>query len=148
MPEVVPRRWRSLWISDVHLGTRGCQAELLLDFLDHNHADRIYLVGDILDFWKMKRGLYWPTSHGQVLRRFLELSRRGVEVIYVPGNHDEALREYVGFENHGFRIERTATHVGPDAASWSSTATSSTWSSRTCAGSRSSATSATSSSSC
>ncbi|MFG0315646.1 MAG: UDP-2,3-diacylglucosamine diphosphatase [Planctomycetota bacterium JB042] len=114
MTEAAPRRWRSIWLSDVHLGTRGCQAELLLEFLRHNRADRIYLVGDIIDFWAMRRGLYWPPSHGKLLQRFLELARRGTEVVYVPGNHDESLREYRGLTYQGLRIERTAVHEGPD----------------------------------
>ncbi|MBB6341837.1 UDP-2,3-diacylglucosamine pyrophosphatase LpxH [Pseudomonas fluvialis] len=88
------QRVRTLWISDVHLGTRDCQAERLATFLKQYHADRIYLVGDIIDGWKLRGGIYWPQAHTNVIRRLLTLSKRGCEVIYVTGNHDEFLRRY------------------------------------------------------
>ncbi|AOE86458.1 UDP-2,3-diacylglucosamine diphosphatase [Pseudomonas sp. TCU-HL1] len=88
------QRVRTLWISDVHLGTRDCQAERLARFLKQYHADRIYLVGDIIDGWKLRGGIYWPQAHTNVIRRLLTMSKRGTEVIYVTGNHDEFLRRY------------------------------------------------------
>jgi UDP-2,3-diacylglucosamine pyrophosphatase LpxH len=88
------QRVRTLWISDVHLGTRDCQAERLAEFLKRYHADRIYLVGDIIDGWKLRGGIYWPQAHTNVIRRLLTMSKRGTEVIYVTGNHDEFLRRY------------------------------------------------------
>ena len=88
------QRVRTLWISDVHLGTRDCQAEHLAAFLKRYHADRIYLVGDIIDGWKLRGGIYWPQAHTNVIRRLLTMSKRGTEVIYVTGNHDEFLRRY------------------------------------------------------
>jgi len=86
--------YRSIFLSDIHLGTKGCQAERLLDFLKIHTCDRLYLVGDIIDGWRMKSSIYWPQSHSNVLRRFLTLSKRGTQVIYVTGNHDEFLRRY------------------------------------------------------
>jgi UDP-2,3-diacylglucosamine pyrophosphatase LpxH len=90
------QRVRTLWISDVHLGTRDCQAEHLSAFLKQYHADKVYLVGDIIDGWKMRGGMYWPQAHTNVIRRLLTMSKRGTEVIYVTGNHDEFLRRYSG----------------------------------------------------
>lgn len=89
-------RVRSLWISDLHLGTRGCQAEKLLAFLKQHDCQYLYLVGDIIDGWRMRKGVYWPQSHTNVLRRILTMSKRGTQVIYVTGNHDEFLRRYSG----------------------------------------------------
>jgi UDP-2,3-diacylglucosamine pyrophosphatase LpxH len=88
------QRVRTLWISDVHLGTRDCQAERLAEFLKRYHAERIYLVGDIIDGWKLRGGFYWPQAHSNVIRRLLTMSKRGTEVVYVTGNHDEFLRRY------------------------------------------------------
>lgn len=84
----------AIFLSDIHLGTKDCQAELLIDFLQHHSCDRLYLVGDIIDGWRMKSSIYWPQSHNEVLRRFLTLSKRGTKVTYVTGNHDEFLRKY------------------------------------------------------
>ncbi len=114
MSEEVSRSYRALWISDVHLGTRGAKAELLLDFLRRHEAEQIYLVGDVIDFWKMKRSVYWPPSHGLVVREFLDRARAGTRVIFIPGNHDEALREYVGLHHGTLSIERTAIHEAKD----------------------------------
>ena len=86
--------YRTIFLSDIHLGTRGCQADRLLSFLKQHSCDRLYLVGDIIDGWRMKSQMYWPQSHSNVLRRFLTLTKRGTEVIYVTGNHDEFLRKY------------------------------------------------------
>ena len=86
-------RYRTVFISDVHLGTKGCQAELLLDFIKTAEFDTLYLVGDIIDGWKLRNGWYWPQSHNDVVQKVLRLARKGVKVIYVPGNHDEAARE-------------------------------------------------------
>ncbi len=85
---------RTLWISDVHLGYRDCKADYLLDFLNHIHCDTLYLVGDIIDLWALKRRFCWPTKHYQILLKLHELATRGVRVIYVPGNHDEPVRHF------------------------------------------------------
>src|SRR5215470_11311915 len=90
------RSYRSLFISDVHLGTRACQAEMLLDFLKYHDAETIYLVGDILDFWRIRRGAIWPQTHNDVLQKLLRKVRKGTRVVYIPGNHDEGLRDYCG----------------------------------------------------
>src|SRR5690349_1606065 len=82
------RRFRSLFISDVHLGTKGCQAELFLDFLKHHDADTIYLVGDIIDGWRLRAGWYWPQAHNDVVQKVLRKGRKGARIVYLPGNHD------------------------------------------------------------
>ena len=87
--------YRTVWISDVHLGTRGCQADLLLDFLNEVTADTYYLVGDIIDGWRMKKSWYWPESHHAVITTIMEKAKNGAKVIFVPGNHDEFAREFV-----------------------------------------------------
>lgn len=106
--------YRTLFISDVHLGTRASQADLLLDFLKYNEAETIYLVGDILDFWRIKRGAVWPQTHNDVLQKLLRKVRKGTRLIYIPGNHDEGLRDYVGMHFGGIEIERQALHVTAD----------------------------------
>jgi len=100
--------FRTLFISDVHLGTRSAQAEMLLEFLRENEADTIYLVGDIVDFWRIRRGAIWPQSHNDVLQKLLRKVRKGTRIIYIPGNHDEGLREYCGMRFGGIEIERQA----------------------------------------
>jgi UDP-2,3-diacylglucosamine pyrophosphatase LpxH len=92
------KRYRSLWISDVHLGTEFCKAEYLELFLKNYHCDTLYLVGDIIDAWSLKSRFYWPQSHTNVVRKILTKSKRGTKVVYVTGNHDEFLRKFVDFE--------------------------------------------------
>jgi UDP-2,3-diacylglucosamine pyrophosphatase LpxH len=87
------RRFRALFISDVHLGTKGCQAERLLDFLRYHDADVIYLVGDIVDGWQLKSSWRWPQAHNDVVQKLLRKARKGARIVYVPGNHDEFLRD-------------------------------------------------------
>src|SRR5271169_6839158 len=86
--------YRTIWISDLHLGTRGCKAEFLLDFLRDTEAETIYLVGDIIDGWRLKKSWYWPQAHNDVIQKVLRKVRKGTRVIYVPGNHDEWLRDF------------------------------------------------------
>lgn len=100
---------RTLFISDVHLGTRGCQAEALLDFLKHYDADTIYLVGDIIDGWRLKAAWHWPTAHNVVLQKLLRKARKGTRIVYVPGNHDEFLRPYCGDNFGGIELIEEAT---------------------------------------
>lgn len=88
-------KYRSLWISDVHLGTPGCKAAFLADFLKQHECERLYLVGDIIDGWSLKSEFYWPQEHSNVIRRILTKAKRGTRVIYVTGNHDEFLRRFV-----------------------------------------------------
>ncbi|TCS62113.1 UDP-2,3-diacylglucosamine diphosphatase [Varunaivibrio sulfuroxidans] len=108
------KKYRTIWISDIHLGTRGCQAEMLLDFLKHTESDVLYLVGDIIDGWRMKRSWYWCQSHNDVVQKLLRKARKGTRIIYVPGNHDENFRD---FTNHNFgsvSVVNEAIHVAAD----------------------------------
>lgn len=89
-------RVRTVFISDVHLGTRACQAEQLLDFLKDYPAENLFLIGDIIDFWVMNRGIHWTPAQNTVVQKVLRRARHGEKVVFIPGNHDEALREYVG----------------------------------------------------
>ncbi len=107
-------RVRTLFISDVHLGTKGCQAELLIDFLRHYDADTVFLVGDIIDGWRLKSGWYWPQAHNDVVQKLLRKVRKGARLIYVPGNHDEFLRDYVGSNFGGIDIVEHAIHETAD----------------------------------
>ncbi len=101
------KNYKTIFISDIHLGSKACQAELLLDFLRHNDSDRLYLVGDIVDGWRLKRKWYWPQSHNDVVQKILRKARKGTEVVYVPGNHDEGLRRYVGTHFGGIEVKPT-----------------------------------------
>ncbi|MGF7175449.1 UDP-2,3-diacylglucosamine pyrophosphatase LpxH [Azospirillum doebereinerae] len=108
------KRYRSIWISDVHLGTRGCQAELLLDFLKHTESDHLFLVGDIVDGWRLKKSWYWPQAHNDVVQKILRRARKGVGVYYIPGNHDEAAREYIGLQFGGVQVVDEWIHTTAD----------------------------------
>jgi UDP-2,3-diacylglucosamine pyrophosphatase LpxH len=105
-----PMQYRTIWISDIHLGTRGCKAEFLLDFLRVTESDYLYLVGDIIDGWRLKRSWYWTQSHNDVIQKLLRKARKGTKVIYVPGNHDEALRDYVGLQFGGVTVLQDTIH--------------------------------------
>ena len=89
-------RYRTIWISDVHLGTRGCQARLLLDFLRSYECEHLFLVGDIVDGWRLERAWYWPQAHNDVVQAFLAKAMAGTAVTFIPGNHDETFRQHVG----------------------------------------------------
>lgn len=106
--------YRTVWISDIHLGTRGCKAEFLLDFLRNVECDCLYLVGDIIDFWKLKSGGYWPQLHSELLRAVMGMAKQGTRVIYIPGNHDELFRDYVDTVFGGIEIQSYAIHGGAD----------------------------------
>jgi len=99
------RKYKSIFISDIHLGTRGCKAEQLCDFLKNNTSDNLYLVGDIIDGWRLRRKYYWPQSHTNVVRRILTAAKRDTQVVYVVGNHDESLRDLLPFDIHFGNIE-------------------------------------------
>jgi UDP-2,3-diacylglucosamine pyrophosphatase LpxH len=109
-----PLRYRSIWISDVHLGLRGCQAEFLLDFLQSTECKQLYLVGDIVDLWAMKKGIYWPQAHNNVVRALLDKARNGTAVIYVPGNHDEVFREHCGNDFGNVQVREEVIHEAAD----------------------------------
>jgi UDP-2,3-diacylglucosamine pyrophosphatase LpxH len=108
------RRFRTIWISDIHLGTRGCNAEMLIDFLDHTDSDTLYLVGDIIDGWRLKKRFYWPASHNDVVWRIMKRAKRGTRVVYIPGNHDEMFRQFTGLSFGGVEIRRKAIHETAD----------------------------------
>jgi UDP-2,3-diacylglucosamine pyrophosphatase LpxH len=112
--EPVTKRYRALFISDVHLGTRGCQAGRLLDFLRYHEAETIYLVGDIVDGWALRSSWYWPQSHNDVVQKLLRQGRKGSRMIYIPGNHDEFLRGYYGTHFGGIDVVENAIHYGAD----------------------------------
>jgi len=104
-------RVRTLFLSDVHLGTKGCQAETLLDFLRYYDAGTIYLVGDIVDGWQLKSGWFWPQAHNDVVQKLLRKARKGAHLIYIPGNHDEFLRDFYGTHLGGIEVVADAVHV-------------------------------------
>lgn len=108
------QRYRTVWISDVHLGTRGCNAALLVDFLRSIEPETLYLVGDIIDGWRLRRGWYWPDAHNEVVRRVLKMAHRGTRVVLIAGNHDEMLRDYVGLTLGGVQLADEAVHVTAD----------------------------------
>ena len=108
------RKFRTIWISDVHLGTKGCNAELLIDFLDNVDSDTMYLVGDIIDGWRLKKKLYWPAAHNDIVWRILKRAKRGTRIVYIPGNHDEMFRQFSGLHFGGVEIARAAFHETAD----------------------------------
>ncbi|MFC4166207.1 UDP-2,3-diacylglucosamine diphosphatase [Teichococcus aestuarii] len=115
-PRPALRRYRALFISDTHLGMRGCRAELLLDFLNQVECDHLYLIGDIIDGWRLRRSWYWEPGHDLVIRRVLAMARAGTRVTYIPGNHDEVFRDWAGpeFEVAGVALLREAVHEAAD----------------------------------
>jgi UDP-2,3-diacylglucosamine pyrophosphatase LpxH len=108
------RKYRSVFISDIHLGTRGCNAPMLLDFLRAVECDTLYLVGDIVDGWRLRKGWYWPDAHNEVVRRILKMAHRGTRVVLVAGNHDEMLRPYAGMTFGGVEVALEAIHQTAD----------------------------------
>ncbi len=113
-PRESKRHYRSLWISDLHLGTPGCQAHALLDFLKHTECEHLFLVGDIIDGWQLRRSWYWPQSHNDVVQKLLRKARKGTRVIFIPGNHDEFARRYVGHNFGGIDVAEEWVHQTAD----------------------------------
>jgi UDP-2,3-diacylglucosamine pyrophosphatase LpxH len=105
-----PRRYRAAWISDAHLGTRGCNATALLDFLREHDFGTLYIVGDLIDVWSLRRGIYWPQQHNDVIQKILRKARKGTRVIYIPGNHDELVAGFCGIYGN-IEIKHNAIHV-------------------------------------
>lgn len=105
------RTYRAIWLSDVHLGTRGCKAQFLLDFLRHNESEFLYLVGDIIDGWRLRKSWYWTQSHNDVVQKLLRKARKGTRVSYIVGNHDEWLRGYLGIQAGGITLLDETEHV-------------------------------------
>lgn len=110
----LPIRYRTVFISDVHLGTAGCQADALMDFLKHHPSHRLYLVGDIVDGWQLRRRWHWPQAHNDLVQKVLRAVRKGCTAIYVPGNHDEFARAFAGHAFGGIEIRDEAVHITAD----------------------------------
>ena len=105
---------RSVFVSDIHLGTRGSRSDMLLDFLARVECEQLYLVGDVIDGWRLRKTWYWHDEFDQVMRAVLALAQKGTRVIYIPGNHDEMFREWLGLEIAGVKLLREAVHEGAD----------------------------------
>jgi UDP-2,3-diacylglucosamine pyrophosphatase LpxH len=103
--------YRAVFISDLHLGTPGCQAEALIEFLKSHTSDYLYLVGDIVDGWQLRRKWYWPQAHNDVVQKLLRRARKGCHVVYIPGNHDEFARGFVGHHFGGIEVTEEACHT-------------------------------------
>ena len=108
------RPLRALFLSDIHLGSRACRSDQLIAFLRHHRADAIYLVGDIVDAWRLRANWYWPPAHDEVLQELLQAALRGTRVIYVPGNHDDFLRDYCGIHFAGIEVVDSTIHTAAD----------------------------------
>ncbi len=106
--------YRTVWISDAHLGSRSAQAAHLSRFIKHLRCERLYLVGDIVDMWRLRSRWYWPGEHNNVIRRLLNQTKHGTDVIFIPGNHDEGARQFLNLEFGGIRVLPYAIHVTDD----------------------------------
>lgn len=104
------QHFHALWISDVHLGSIDCKADFLSHFLNHSQCQYLYLVGDIVDIWALKKRVYWPDSHNKVIQKILELASSGTQVIYIPGNHDEAFKDYADSHFRGITLVKQHIH--------------------------------------
>jgi UDP-2,3-diacylglucosamine pyrophosphatase LpxH len=109
-----PIRFRTIWISDLHLGTPGCQARLLLDFLRNTESDYLYLVGDIVDGWQLRRRWFWPQAHNDVVQKVLRKARKGTSVVFIPGNHDEFVRHFLALSFGGIDVRADVIHTTAD----------------------------------
>lgn len=107
-------RYRTIWISDIHLGTKGCNAEMLLDFLRRTECQYLYLVGDIFDLWRLKKTWYWRQAHNDVVQKLLRKARKGTRVVYIPGNHDEYFRDFVRHRFGRVAVLKEAFHITAD----------------------------------
>jgi UDP-2,3-diacylglucosamine pyrophosphatase LpxH len=110
----LPRRYRAIWISDFHIGPRRAQTELLLEFLRHTESDLLYLVGDVVDNWSLKKTWYWDQKHNDVIQKLLRKARKGTRIIYIPGNHDEHFHDFAGTRFGRIRVAREAIHTTAD----------------------------------
>jgi UDP-2,3-diacylglucosamine pyrophosphatase LpxH len=107
-------RFRTIWISDLHLGSPACQASLLLDFLRHTESAHLYLVGDIVDGWQLRRRWFWPQTHNDVVQKVLRKARKGTAVVYIPGNHDGFGRHFGEISFGGIELREEAIHMTAD----------------------------------
>lgn len=106
--------FRAIWISDIHLGTPACQVDRLLDFLKHHDSEYLYLVGDVFDGWRLKRGWFWKQGYNDVIQKILRRARKGCKVTYIPGNHDSFARDYDGLHLGGIHICKRTEHTTVD----------------------------------
>lgn len=106
--------YRTIWLSDLHIGSTQCQADVLLDFLKHNDSDKLYLVGDIIDFWALSKKVYWPRDHNTIIQKVLRKARHGTQVIYIPGNHDENIRDYDNYVFGDIVVKTSDVHQTRD----------------------------------
>jgi UDP-2,3-diacylglucosamine pyrophosphatase LpxH len=113
-PAEVERIYRTVWISDLHLGTPGCEATALLEFLRTTECETLYLVGDIIDGWQLRRSWYWPQTHNDVVQKILRKARKGTRVVFIPGNHDEFARRYVLHNFGGVDVVEDCIHETAD----------------------------------
>lgn len=111
---LTPKKYKSVFISDIHLGTAGCKAEYLLSFLKQTHCERLYLVGDIIDGWRLRRSWYWPQSHNDVVQKIMRKARKGTDVIFIPGNHDAFIRPYVEHDFGSIQVHDEVIHTAAD----------------------------------
>jgi UDP-2,3-diacylglucosamine pyrophosphatase LpxH len=109
-----PFRYRTIWISDIHLGTRGCNAEMLLDFLRRTECQYLYLIGDVFDLWRLKKTWYWRQAHNDIIQKLLRKARKGTRVFYIPGNHDEYFRDFAGHRFGRIVVLKEAFHITAD----------------------------------
>ena len=112
----IPPAYRAIFISDAHLGTRGCRSEFLADFLKRSSCENLFLVGDIIDGWRLRKSWYWDASHDEVLKQIVRHARSGAKVTYIPGNHDEMFRSWLpmGLEICGIKMCRQSEHTTAD----------------------------------
>lgn len=103
--------YRTIWISDLHIGSTQCQVDSLLDFLKNNESEKLYLVGDIIDFWSLSKKMYWPQEHNTVIQKILRKARHGTQIIYIPGNHDENIRDYDNYVFGGIVVKNSDIHT-------------------------------------
>jgi UDP-2,3-diacylglucosamine pyrophosphatase LpxH len=103
--------YRTIWISDLHIGSTQCQADVLLDFLKNNDSEKLYLVGDIIDFWSLSKKMYWPKTHNTIIQKLLRKARQGTHIIYIPGNHDENVREYNSYVFGDIVVKNSDIHT-------------------------------------
>jgi UDP-2,3-diacylglucosamine pyrophosphatase LpxH len=111
---MITRRYKTIFISDLHIGSTQCQADTLLDFLKHNESEKLYLVGDIIDFWALSKRVYWPRDHNTIIQKILRKARHDTKVIYVPGNHDENVREYDEHVFGDIEVRNSIVHTTVD----------------------------------
>lgn len=109
-----PRKYKSIWISDIHLGTPGCKAAFLLDFLKNTDSEKLYLVGDIIDGWALRRNWFWPQAHNDVVQKILRKARKGTQVYFIPGNHDSFARSYAEHDFGDIKVAREMMHETAD----------------------------------